>query len=85
LDRPQLGSASCKVRRETAARFYRSGEIVEFAHLGRSMLQNAGDETGLLGCIGGYEGGGRSAEVMQTHGFAELGSDVGADKVVDAA
>jgi len=49
------------------------------------MLQNPGDETGLLRCIGGYEGGGRAPKVMQTHGFAELGSDAGADNVVNAA
>ena len=38
-----------------------------------------------FGRIRCYEGGGCAAEVVQTHGLAELGPDVGADNVVDAA
>ena len=45
------------MRREPAARFDRSGEIVMlFAHVKRGMLQNALDETGFLRSFGGDEG-----------------------------
>ena len=74
------------MRREPPACFDRSGEIVMlFAHVERGMLQNAWDETDLLGSVGGDERGRCSPEVMQAHGFAELGSDTGADNVVDPA
>ena len=39
----------------------------------------------LFGRIHGEERRGCAAEVMQTHGFAELGDDARADDVVDAA
>ena len=74
------------MRRKPAARFDRSGEIVMlFAHVERGMLQNTLDETDLLGSVGGDERGGSSPEVMQTHGFAELGHSAGPDNIVDPA
>jgi hypothetical protein len=74
------------MRRETAGCFRRSGEIVVlFGYIRGSVLENAGHEANQLGRIGCCEGGGRAAEVMETHGFAELGSDVGPDGVVYAA
>jgi hypothetical protein len=76
----------CDMPGETAARFYRSGEIVVlFGYIRGSVLENAGHEANQLGCIGCCEGGGCAPEVMQTHGFAELGSDMRAGNVVDAA
>ena len=48
-------------------------------------MQDARDKTDLVRSIRGDEGGGGTAEVMQTHGFPELGAGAGADDVVDAA
>jgi len=48
-----------------------------FAYVERGMLQNALDETDLSGSVGGDEGGRCPAEVVQAHGFAELGPSAG--------
>jgi hypothetical protein len=58
---------------------------VLFSYIRGSMLENARGEANQFGRIRCYEGGGSTPEVMQTHGFAELGNDVGADNIVDAA
>jgi hypothetical protein len=74
------------MRRETAACFHRSGEVVVlFGYIRGSVLENARHNPNQFGRIGCCEGGGCAPEVMQTHGFAELGNDVGAHSVVDAA
>ena len=74
------------MRRETAACFHRSGEVVVLlGYIRGSVLENAGHKANHFGRVGCYEGCGCAPEVMQTHGFAELGSDVGADNVVYAA
>jgi hypothetical protein len=74
------------MRRETAACFHRSGEVVVlFGYIRGSVLESARHNANQFGRIRCYEGGGCASEVMQTHGFAELGSDAGADNVVNAA
>ena len=55
------------------------------ASVERGVLQHARNKADLIWCIYGEEGSGRAPEVMQTHGFAEFGSDVGADNIVYAA
>lgn len=69
----RMGQSSCLVE---TARFDRSRQIVMlFAHIEGDVLQRARNETNLVGRVGGDERGRRPAEVMQTHGFAELGTD----------
>lgn len=71
---------------EPSGRLDRSGEIVVlFAYFMGSVLENARHKANPFGCIRSYEGRGCPAEIMQTHGFAELRSDAGPDNVVDAA
>jgi hypothetical protein len=48
-------------------------------------LQNTLDETDLLGSVGSDERRCCSAEVMQAHGFAELGRSTGPGNVVEPA
>ena len=74
------------MRRETAGCFHRSGEIVVlFGYIRGSVLENAGHKANEFGRVRCRKGGGCAPEVMQTHGFAEFGSDVRADNVVDPA
>ena len=56
-----------------------------FAYLGRGMVQNPRNKGYFRGRVGGYEGRRRPAEVMQTHGFAELGEDAGAHNRINLA
>ena len=74
------------MRREAAACFDGSGEVVvAFSYFVRSVLEYARRNANQFGRIGCNEGGGCASEVVQTHGFAELGPGVGADNVEDAA
>jgi hypothetical protein len=54
-----------------------------FAYVERGMLQNALDEANLVGRVGSDERRCCPAEVMQAHGFAELGRSTGPGNVIE--